>query len=161
MVAAEMQRDHADFQATRLKNCEPMPNTSGSAALHFVCRCGPLDSPVTTSPISRPHREHPREVDPWGEALLPQRSHHPRGKQEGPAQRRPHPPGACQDETGTRGPGCPAWRLSGENGSVLLLKPMMLQPRIDQKYNYNFLNFSTILDPSASSSLWSCILQQL
>lgn len=47
-------------------------------------------------------REHSREVDPRSEALLPQRSHHPGGQQEGLEERRSHPPGAGQDEAGGR-----------------------------------------------------------
>lgn len=55
-------------------------------------------------------REHPREVDARGEALLPQRAHHPGGEQEGPAERRAHTAGAGEDEAGggTLGPAASA-----------------------------------------------------
>lgn len=48
-------------------------------------------------------RKHSWEVDSGGETLLSQRSHHPRWKQERPAQRRAHTPRAGKDETGGSG----------------------------------------------------------
>ena len=50
---------------------------------------------------SRQSREHPREVDAGGEALLSQRADHPRGQQEGSEERREHEARAYEDETGT------------------------------------------------------------
>merc|ERR1711971_363372 len=51
-------------------------------------------------PLSYPLGEHPGEVDARGEALLPQRPHHPRRKQKGPAQRPEHDQGVGEDEAG-------------------------------------------------------------
>lgn len=48
------------------------------------------------------HRKHSGEVDPRGQALLSQRSHHLSRKQERPAQRWAHTSGAGQNEAGTR-----------------------------------------------------------
>ena len=67
--------------------------------LHFWCLC---QLKLTLLRFLLPLREHPWEVDPWGQTLLPQRSNYPGGKQERPAQRRAHPQGARQDEAGKR-----------------------------------------------------------
>lgn len=62
----------------------------------FVCWIG-----LTSNLFPFLHREHSREVDPGGQTLLSQRSHHPGGQQERSAKRRTHAPRAGQDEAGT------------------------------------------------------------
>jgi hypothetical protein len=50
--------------------------------------------------LARLPREHTREVEPGGEALLPQRAHCTGGQQARPAQRRGHQEGADEAATG-------------------------------------------------------------
>lgn len=63
-------------------------------------RCCASQHPLAQWVRAASRREHPGEVDPGGEALLPQRAHHPGGEQEGPAERRAHAAGAGEDEAG-------------------------------------------------------------
>lgn len=68
--------------------------------LIFKIKLSPEVGHCTVMPLIIFFRKHPREVDPRGEAFLPQRAYHPGRKQEGPEEWRAHKTRAGQNEAG-------------------------------------------------------------